>query len=104
MIEINLCVHDVGCNLRCTLRYTPTDGVHDCLPKTPGAAFINFVMGQYVHEGVGELDRDKLAPQLTLKYRSVVDAVAELGNVTAINDAFFGCTANIVFWPLSSLE
>ena len=52
------------------------------------AAFIDFVMGQYVREGVGELDRDKLAPLLTLKYRSVADAVAELGGVTAINDAF----------------
>jgi type I restriction enzyme R subunit len=45
------------------------------------AAFIDFVMGQY---------RDKLAPLLTLKYRSVADAVAELGGVPSINDAFLG--------------
>jgi type I restriction enzyme R subunit len=54
------------------------------------AAFLDFVMGQYIREGVSELDREKLAPLLTLKYQSVTDAVSELGGVAAINDAFLG--------------
>lgn len=54
------------------------------------AAFLDFVMGQYVRDGVGELDREKLAPLLTLKYRSVNDAIAQLGSAGQINDAFLG--------------
>ncbi|CAN7193970.1 EcoAI/FtnUII family type I restriction enzme subunit R [Mesorhizobium sp. LjRoot246] len=54
------------------------------------AAFLDFVMGQYVRDGIGELDREKLAPLLTLKYRSVNDAIAQLGSAGQINDAFLG--------------
>ncbi|MBZ9738230.1 MULTISPECIES: EcoAI/FtnUII family type I restriction enzme subunit R [unclassified Mesorhizobium] len=53
-------------------------------------AFLDFVMGQYVRDGVGELDREKLAPLLTLKYQSVNDAIALLGPAGQINDAFLG--------------
>jgi type I restriction enzyme R subunit len=48
------------------------------------------VLAQYVKEGVSELDQEKLASLLQLKYRSVPDAVDELGGVPAIRDTFVG--------------
>jgi type I restriction enzyme R subunit len=43
-------------------------------------AFLDFVLGQYVAVGVQELDQEKLAPLLRLKYHdSIADAVADLG-------------------------
>lgn len=43
-------------------------------------AFLDFVLDQYVREGVGELDRSKLPRLIELKYHAVSDAVAELGS------------------------
>jgi type I restriction enzyme R subunit len=53
-------------------------------------AFLDFVLFQYVKEGVGELDQAKLPHLLELKYRAVSDAAAELGGVTQIRNAFIG--------------
>ena len=53
-------------------------------------AFLGFVLLQYVKEGVGELDQDKLPDLLELKYKAVSDAAAELGGVARIRDAFIG--------------
>ena len=53
-------------------------------------AFLDFVLFQYVKEGVGELDQAKLPHLLELKYRAVSDAAAELGGVAQIRDAFIG--------------
>ena len=53
-------------------------------------AFLDFVLSQYVKEGVGELDQAKLPYLLELKYRAVSDAAAELGGVAQIRDAFIG--------------
>ncbi len=52
--------------------------------------FLDFVLDQYVRSGVEELDNDKLPSLLTLKYRDLGDAVAELGGVPAIRSAFLG--------------
>ena len=53
--------------------------------------FLNFVLGQYVAVGVGELSTDKLAPLLNLKYRhSIRDAVADLGTPDSIAAVFSG--------------
>ena len=42
-------------------------------------AFLDFVLGHYVSDGVEELDQEKLAPLLALKYQgSLSDAVKEL--------------------------
>jgi hypothetical protein len=41
-------------------------------------------------QGVGELDQDKLGDLLQLKYRSVPDAIDQLGDVPAIRDTFVG--------------
>ena len=54
-------------------------------------AFLAFVLAQYVKEGVQELDQDKLSPLLRLRYRnSISDAVADLGDVDLIRNAFVG--------------
>lgn len=52
--------------------------------------FLNFVLSQYVREGVGELDQAKLPDLLELKYQAVSDAAAELGGVARIREAFIG--------------
>jgi type I restriction enzyme, R subunit len=54
------------------------------------AAFVDFVLAQYVAQGEAELDRDKLGSLLTLKYHTVIDAAAELGSVDLIRDTFIG--------------
>jgi len=53
-------------------------------------AFIDFVLGQYLKQGVGELDQEKLASLLQLKYHTVDDALAQLGTAAAVRDAFVG--------------
>ncbi|HEX4408001.1 MAG TPA: DEAD/DEAH box helicase family protein [Xanthobacteraceae bacterium] len=52
--------------------------------------FLEFVLAQYVAQGVGELDQDKLADLLQLKYQSVLDAIDQLGDVPVIRDTFVG--------------
>jgi type I restriction enzyme, R subunit len=53
-------------------------------------AFLDFVLAQYVNQGVSELDQDKLADLLQLKYHSVTDAADQLGGIPAIRDTFVG--------------
>ena len=53
-------------------------------------AFLDFVLSQYVKEGVGELDQAKLPHLLELKYSTMNDAAAQLGSVARIRDAFVG--------------
>jgi type I restriction enzyme R subunit len=52
--------------------------------------FLDFVMAQYIQEGVGELDQEKLPHLLELRYRAVADAADLLGGVAKIRDAFVG--------------
>lgn len=37
------------------------------------------MLAQYVNQGVGELDQDKLASLVELKYHSIANAADELG-------------------------
>ena len=53
-------------------------------------AFLDFVLGQYVRHGVGELDQAKLGNLLELKYHTVSDAANQLGGVPVIRDTFIG--------------
>jgi type I restriction enzyme R subunit len=53
-------------------------------------AFLDFVLSQYIKQGVEELDQDKLGKLLELKYHSVSDAAAALGGVPVIRDTFIG--------------
>ncbi|MBA3811169.1 MAG: DEAD/DEAH box helicase family protein [Caulobacteraceae bacterium] len=58
-------------------------------------AFIGFVLGQYVSQGVEELDDGKLARLLELKYQTLHDAMAELGDAPVIREAFVGFQAHL---------
>jgi type I restriction enzyme R subunit len=53
-------------------------------------SFLNFVLSQYIEEGVGELDQEKLPQLLELKYQNVSDAAGLLGGVSRIREAFIG--------------
>lgn len=52
--------------------------------------FLDFVLAQYVRQGVEELDQEKLGNLLELKYHSVADAADELGGVPVIRETFVG--------------
>jgi type I restriction enzyme R subunit len=51
-------------------------------------AFLDFVLNQYVKVGVEELDAEKLAPLLKLKYDAIQDAVSDLGQPQQISFLF----------------
>jgi type I restriction enzyme R subunit len=53
-------------------------------------AFLEFVLGEYIKEGVEELDISKLPGLLGLKYGNVNDAVAQLGSIPMIRETFVG--------------
>ena len=57
--------------------------------------FLDFVLGQYVKQGVDELDDDKLPELLDLRYGGVSEAAAQLGGVAAIRNAFMLCQRNL---------
>ncbi len=52
--------------------------------------FLNFVLEQYVREGVEELDDAKLPDLLELKYNAIADAKKVLGDIPSIRNAFIG--------------
>jgi type I restriction enzyme R subunit len=51
-------------------------------------AFLDFVLSHYVAEGFEELDEDKLAPLLNLRYNSLSDAKLDLGPSPDIRKTF----------------
>ena len=53
-------------------------------------SFLDFVLAQYVSQGVDELDSDKLSRLIGLKYGTVQDAQAQLGAIAGIRAAFVG--------------
>lgn len=53
-------------------------------------AFLGFVLAQYVSVGVEELEKEKLAPLLRLKYHEIADAIADLGRPEEIGRVFAG--------------
>ena len=52
--------------------------------------FLDFVLSQYVRDGVDELDQEKLSPLLSLKYGAITDAIANLGDPEQIRQVFVG--------------
>lgn len=54
------------------------------------SAFIGFVLGQYIKQGVDELNQEKLKDLIGLKYQSIHDAASELGNASEIRQLFVG--------------
>jgi type I restriction enzyme R subunit len=65
-------------------------GINDTYKSNRQLAFLEFVLGHYVDEGVDELDLDKLAPLLRLKYNAIADAAADLGSPEQIRGVFVG--------------
>ena len=53
-------------------------------------AFLDFVLKQYVKEGVSELDDAKLADLINLNYGSIHDAKTQLGEIKDIRETFIG--------------
>lgn len=53
-------------------------------------AFIDFVLAQYIAQGVDELAQDKLSPLLRLRYRALSDAFTELGKPEEVRQVFVG--------------
>jgi type I restriction enzyme R subunit len=53
-------------------------------------AFIDFVLAQYVKQGVDELDAEKLSPLLRLRYQALSDALADLGQPDQVRRLFIG--------------
>ena len=51
-------------------------------------AFLDFVLGQYVANGVDELDDQRLGQLLSLRYHTTADARRELGDLAAVRSAF----------------
>jgi type I restriction enzyme R subunit len=65
-------------------------GVHQAFSDKQ-QAFVDFVLDQYVKEGVEELDSEKLTPLLRLRYNNAIaDAVADLGSADQIRKVFVG--------------
>lgn len=52
--------------------------------------FLDFVLSQYIKEGVSELDDAKLPDILELKYQAIADAKAKLGEIKSIRETFIG--------------
>lgn len=57
--------------------------------------FLNFVLEQYIRDGVNELDDKKLPELLELKYAAIADAKRELGNIKSIRENFIGFQKNL---------
>lgn len=52
--------------------------------------FLDFVLNQYVKQGVDELDDSKIGDLLVLKYHAIADAKKELGDIPSIRNTFIG--------------
>ena len=57
--------------------------------------FLNFVLEQYVRDGVNELDDQKLPELLELKYKAIADAKKELGEIKSIRKSFIDFQKNL---------
>jgi len=56
--------------------------------EEPLASFLDFVLGQYVSQGIDELDQDKLPRLLELKFPSAREGANALGGAQAVRSAF----------------
>lgn len=53
-------------------------------------AFLDFVLAQYVAQGVDELDGEKLSPLLKLRYTALQDAFVDLGKPDQVRGMLMG--------------
>lgn len=52
--------------------------------------FLDFVLSQYVNQGVNVLDDSQIKPLIELKYGGLSEAMSSLGNPAEIRQAFVG--------------
>ena len=64
-------------------------------------AFIDFVLAQYVKQGVDELGAEKLSPLLRLRYKALNDAFADLGRPEQVRGVFVGFQRHLYALPTS---
>lgn len=57
--------------------------------------FLDFVLGQYVSQGVEELDQNKLPQLLALRYANASEGARGLGGVPKVRDAFVSFQAGL---------
>ena len=62
-------------------------------------AFLDFVLRQYVSDGVMVLDQEKLPKLLQLKYQSISDGSRKLGGTAFIRDTFMGFQKSLYAAP-----
>ena len=62
-------------------------------------AFVDFVLAQYVKQGVDELDAEKLSPLLRLRYRALPDAFAQLGRPEQVRGLFVDMQKHLYAGP-----
>ena len=62
-------------------------------------AFVDFVLAQYVSQGVDELDAEKLSPLLRLRYRALPDAFAQLGRPEDVRGLFVDMQKHLYAGP-----
>lgn len=99
--DLKRAIRAKGCDIYDVLNYVAFH--RDCVPRLERAeqakimlmdydakqqAFLNFVLDQYVKEGVKELDDKNLSELLKLKYKEIADAKQELGEIKTIRDNF----------------
>ena len=60
------------------------------------------MLSHYVRVGVAELDQEKLAPLLLLKYSAITDALDDLGKPEDIRDVFVGFQKHLYQWPTAA--
>jgi type I restriction enzyme R subunit len=67
---------------------------------SPQRAFVDFVLAQYIAQGVDELDVEKLAPLLRLRYRNTLaDAFSELGPPDKVRNLFISFQRHLYARP-----
>lgn len=59
------------------------------------AAFLNYVLGQYVEEGVEDLSRDKLSDYLTIQFGSPAQGATALGGIDKAIESYIGFQAHL---------
>lgn len=103
LADLSKLVHGENCDLYDVLNYVAYH--RDLIPRLDRAErariyldsynknqqdFLDFVLSQYVREGVSELDDAKLPDILELKYHALADAKVKLGDIKSIRRTFIG--------------
>jgi type I restriction enzyme, R subunit len=57
--------------------------------------FLNFVLNQYIEQGVDELDETKISDLLVLKYHTIADAKEHLGDIPSIRNTFINFQSHL---------